>query len=72
MSRFFQLSDSEKQSPLNGIKPLSSEQEELIHRLVYFQDQFEHPPEDDVNRIMVRPSSTIKNTMLGVQYKRIQ
>lgn len=60
-----QLSDSEKQSPLNGIKPLSSEQEELIHRLVYYQNEYEHPPEEDVKRIMVSQSMfTTKNTKL--------
>nr|AFC61183.1 ecdysone receptor [Sogatella furcifera] len=38
-------------SPVNGVKPVSSEQEELIHRLVYFQNEFEHPSEDDLKRI---------------------
>lgn len=49
----FQLSDSEK-SVLNGMKQISPEQEELIHRLVYFQNEYEHPSEEDVKRIMVR------------------
>lgn len=50
-----QLSDTEKTTPLvNGIKPISPEQEELIHRLVYFQNEYEHPPEEDVKRIIVR------------------
>jgi len=40
--------------PLNGVKPVSPEQEELIHRLVYFQNEFEHPSEEDVKRITVR------------------
>lgn len=48
----FQLSDSEK-SLFNGVKQISPEQEELIHRLVYFQNEYEHPSEDDVKRIMV-------------------
>nr|ACO55653.1 ecdysteroid receptor [Nilaparvata lugens] len=34
-----------------GVKPVSSEQEELIHRLVYFQNEFEHPSEEDLKRI---------------------
>lgn len=48
----FQLSDSEK-SLLNGVKTISPEQEELIHRLVYFQNEYEHPSDEDVRRIMV-------------------
>ncbi|KRT85822.1 nuclear receptor [Oryctes borbonicus] len=50
-----QLSDSEKLSPLNGVKPISPEQEELIHRLVYFQNEYEHPSEEDVKRIINQP-----------------
>lgn len=46
--------ESEKQLTINGVKPISPEQEELIHRLVYFQNEYEHPPEEDVKRIMVR------------------
>ncbi|KAL1137715.1 hypothetical protein AAG570_009411, partial [Ranatra chinensis] len=36
----------------NGIKPVSPEQEELIHRLVYFQNEYEHPSEEDIRRIV--------------------
>ncbi|XP_066143087.1 ecdysone receptor isoform X3 [Euwallacea fornicatus] len=39
----------------NGVKPISPEQEELIHRLVYFQNEYEHPSEDDVKRILNQP-----------------
>lgn len=49
-----QLSDSEKMPTINGVKPISPEQEELIHRLVYFQNEYEHPSEEDVKRIMVK------------------
>jgi ecdysone receptor len=38
---------------INGIKPVSPEQEELIHRLVYFQNEYEQPSEEDLKRIMV-------------------
>ncbi|XP_014281746.1 ecdysone receptor isoform X3 [Halyomorpha halys] len=38
--------------PMNGIKPVSPEQEELIHRLVYFQNEYEHPSEEDLRRIV--------------------
>lgn len=38
--------------PLNGIKPVSPEQEELIHRLVYFQNEYEYPAEEDLRRIV--------------------
>lgn len=50
-----QLSDSEKSLMLtNGTRgTISPEQEELIHRLVYFQNEYEHPSEDDVKRIIV-------------------
>lgn len=44
------LSDPEK-TLVNGVKPISPEQEELIHRLVYFQREYEHPSEEDVKRI---------------------
>nr|ADQ43371.1 ecdysone receptor isoform [Nezara viridula] len=37
--------------PINGVKPVSPEQEELIHRLVYFQNEYEHPSEEDLRRI---------------------
>lgn len=35
------------------VKPLSSEQQELIHRLVYFQDQYEAPSEKDMKRLTI-------------------
>lgn len=44
---------------INGIKPVSPEQEELIHRLVYFQNEYEQPSEEDLKRIMV---SQFKNS----------
>jgi len=34
-------------------RSLSVEQEELINRLVYFQDEFEQPGEDDLKRLTV-------------------
>uniref|UniRef100_A0A1B6EKG3 Ecdysone receptor n=1 Tax=Cuerna arida TaxID=1464854 RepID=A0A1B6EKG3_9HEMI len=38
------------------VKPLSAEQEELIHRLVYFQNEYEHPAEEDLKRIENLPT----------------
>jgi ecdysone receptor len=35
----------------NLIKPLSPEQEELINRLVYFQEEFDQPSEEDLRKI---------------------
>lgn len=35
------------------MKPISAEQEELIHRLVYFQNEYEQPSEEDLKRISV-------------------
>ncbi|XP_033207213.1 ecdysone receptor isoform X2 [Belonocnema kinseyi] len=40
----------------NGVKPVSPEQEELIHRLVYFQNEFEQPSEEDLKRITNAPT----------------
>ena len=37
----------------NGVKPVSPEQEELIHRLVYYQNEFEQPSDEDLKRITV-------------------
>ncbi|XP_050421434.1 ecdysone receptor [Adelges cooleyi] len=39
--------------PYPEVKPLSSEQKELIHRLVYFQDQYEAPSEKDLKRLSI-------------------
>ena len=33
------------------VKPLSPEQEELINRLVYFQEEFDQPSEEDLRKI---------------------
>lgn len=48
-------SNSSASTPVyhNGVKPLSPEQEELIHRLVYFQNEYEHPSEEDIKKISV-------------------
>nr|BAP15926.1 ecdysone receptor B1 isoform [Henosepilachna vigintioctopunctata] len=51
----FQLSESDKMLMVNGVKPISPEQEELIHRLVYFQNEYEHPPPEDIERISDTP-----------------
>lgn len=40
-------------SPYGYVKPISPEQEELIHRLVYFQNEYEQPSEEDLKRITV-------------------
>lgn len=45
-----------ERTPVNGIKPISPEQEELIHRLVYFQNEYEQPSEDDLKRITNQPT----------------
>lgn len=47
---------SSSSSGTNGlvIKPLSPEQEELINRLVYFQEEFDQPSEEDLRKISVR------------------
>lgn len=59
-----QLSDSEKSLILsNGTRGISPEQEELIHRLVYFQNEYEHPSEEDVKRIIV--STKLIHTFLN-------
>ena len=42
-----------EKSSANGVKPISPEQEELIHRLVYFQNEYEQPSDEDLKRISV-------------------
>lgn len=44
------------------VKPLSSEQKELIHRLVYFQDQYETPSEKDMKRLTI--NNVLKNLII--------
>jgi len=46
--------EPEKLPTINGVKPVSPEQEERIHRLVYFQNEYEQPSEEDLKRITVR------------------
>ncbi|XP_066995925.1 ecdysone receptor [Anabrus simplex] len=48
--------EPEKLPAPNGVKPVSPEQEELIHRLVYFQNEYEQPSEEDLKRITNQPS----------------
>ncbi|XP_057654930.1 ecdysone receptor isoform X2 [Diorhabda carinulata] len=50
-----ELSDTEKGTTNGLVKAISPEQEELIHRLVYFQNEYEHPSEEDVKRIVNAP-----------------
>jgi len=38
-------------------KKLSSQQEDVIKKLVYYQDEFESPSEDDIKRIAVSESN---------------
>ncbi|KAK4302172.1 hypothetical protein Pmani_025724 [Petrolisthes manimaculis] len=38
-------------APRMNVKPLTREQEELINTLVYYQDEFEQPSEDDLKKI---------------------
>lgn len=40
-------------SPSSYVKSLTPEQEELIHRLVYFQNTYEQPSEENLKRITV-------------------
>lgn len=49
---YLQPFEPEKLPALN-VKLISPEQEELIQRLVYFQNEYEHPSEEDVKRIIV-------------------
>jgi len=43
-------------NPPTGGRSLSVEQEELINRLVYFQDEFEQPSEEDLKRLSALPT----------------
>ncbi|XP_069683905.1 ecdysone receptor-like isoform X3 [Periplaneta americana] len=51
-----QKAEPEKLPSINGVKPVSPEQEELIHRLVYFQNEYEQPSEEDLKRITNQPT----------------
>lgn len=35
----------------NGVKPLTNDQERLIHDLVCYQEQYEDPPPEDLRRV---------------------
>lgn len=48
-----QLDTDSQLLSVNGVKPITPEQEELIHRLVYFQNEYEHPSPEDIKRIVV-------------------
>nr|XP_045614082.1 ecdysone receptor-like isoform X19 [Procambarus clarkii] len=37
--------------PRSNVKPLTREQEELIHTLVYYQEEFEQPSEEELKKI---------------------
>lgn len=37
----------------NGIRPLTEQQEQIIKQLVYWQDLYESPSEDDIRKITV-------------------
>ncbi|CAH0556059.1 unnamed protein product, partial [Brassicogethes aeneus] len=65
------LSDTEKIST-NGVKPISPEQEELIHRLVYFQNEYEHPSDEDVKRIINQPMEERPSLIEGWKVEKIQ
>lgn len=61
--------DTDKLSSINGVKPVSPEQEELIHRLVYFQNEYEQPSEEDLKRIENAPSEDEEPS--DVRYRHI-
>ncbi|XP_064455496.1 ecdysone receptor-like isoform X1 [Ornithodoros turicata] len=51
-------SDEEKKPiivPITGIKPLSASQEDLINKLVYYQQEFESPSEEDMKKTTAFP-----------------
>ena len=45
---------------VNGVKPVTGEQQELIHSLVYYQEQYEQPPDEEVRRIFNHVSTPPK------------
>ncbi|CAN8020841.1 unnamed protein product [Ixodes persulcatus] len=52
-SSVVQLMEPEDKKPLvlsPGVKPLSSSQEDLINKLVYYQQEFESPSEEDMKK----------------------
>nr|AEZ64363.1 ecdysone receptor isoform A [Diploptera punctata] len=60
--------DTEKLPSVNGVKPVSPEQEELIQRLVYFQNEYESPSDDDLKRITNQPGDGEDQSDLKFRY----
>lgn len=60
-----------KHSLRSTSRSLSVEQEELINRLVYFQDEFEQPSEDDLKRISGLPSETPEGSDSEIRFQHI-
>lgn len=62
----------------NGVKPISPEQEELIQRLVFFQNEYEQPKEEDIKQVSVSRKLSITRWNLDlffnlfVKYKKIE
>ncbi|KAK8743307.1 hypothetical protein OTU49_001362 [Cherax quadricarinatus] len=48
---FSPVSNDVSLMPRTNVKPLTREQEELIHTLVYYQEEFEQPSEEDLKKI---------------------
>ncbi|KAI4485493.1 hypothetical protein M0804_006998 [Polistes exclamans] len=55
-------------SPYSNVKPISPEQEELIHRLVYFQNEYEQPSEDDLKKITVRIADHFNLILIKIKH----
>lgn len=45
-------------------KPLKPEEEELINRIVFYQDEYENPTEEDLNRVYHVPLNSSSNSAL--------
>ncbi|XKL65532.1 hypothetical protein PGB90_008952 [Kerria lacca] len=56
---------------VNGVKPVSSEQEELIHSLVYYQEQYEQPSEEDLRRVFNSEEEKIAYAEGEMKYRQI-
>nr|XP_045614003.1 ecdysone receptor-like isoform X11 [Procambarus clarkii] len=48
---FSPVSNDVSAIPRSNVKPLTREQEELIHTLVYYQEEFEQPSEEELKKI---------------------
>ncbi|KAK7600927.1 hypothetical protein V9T40_008368 [Parthenolecanium corni] len=56
---------------VNGVKPLTNDQERLIHDLVCYQEQFEDPPPEDLRRVFGSVQDVEVDTEDDLKYRHM-